>query len=293
VARSLFLELNSLMVKYRFWPDKRKGQHFITSRETVQKLVDSAELTAKDTVLEIGPGSGFLTRELTKTSRVIAVEKDKVLCELMHQELGEKNLQLVCGDYLKEKIPKYNKVVSFPPYFISKKMMLKLFSEKPELCVLVFQSEFAEKLAAMPGFREYSALSVICQYFYETRIIGRVQSKKFFPKPESDSSIVLLKKRKRKTMACDEAGFIAFVREIFRHKNKSVSNALSNSQKFLVKINGEQKGNMRKKTREPVFGKMLSRALVFPKSTNAKLVKKKVSQLSVEELVGLYNSLYT
>lgn len=269
---SLFLELNNLMIKYRFKPDKKKGQHFIISEGVIEKIVRTAELTPKDTVLEIGAGTGFLTKRLQQKCRVIAVEKDEKLCELLEKELSKKNLELRCSDYLKEKIPPYNKTVSFPPYFLSKKIILKLLSEKPELCVLVFQSEFAEKLQAMPGFREYSALSVLAQYYYEIKSIARVHAKRFFPKPKSDSTIVAMKRIERKEKARDEKGFASFAEEIFRHKNKNLSNALMDSKKFLPKRAG-------------------IKADFIGECRSLELANKKVIHLSVGELVSLYNSL--
>jgi len=268
----LFFELNNLMVKYRFRPEKRLGQHFIVNEGVIGKIVEAAELSSKDKVLEIGAGTGFLTRELREKCKVIAVEKDPKLCELLGKELGQKNLELVCGDYLKEKIPAYTKAVCFPPYFISKKIVLKLLSERPELCVLVFQSEFAEKLGANPGFRNYSALSVLAQYHYEIRAIARIHAKRFFPKPKGDSSIVAMRRLERKEKAKSDGGFVGFVEEIFRHKNKNLGNALKNSEKFLPGKTG--------------IGKDF-----LEKARNTQYWEKKLFHMEVEELVSLYNSL--
>ena len=269
---SLFIELNDLMVKYRFRPEKRLGQHFITSEGVIKKIVEAAELSAKDTVLEIGAGTGFLTRELQEKCRAIAVEKDPKLCELLGKELKQENLELVCGDYLKEKIPAYTKAVCFPPYFISKKIVLKLLSERPELCVLVFQSEFAKKLEASPGFKNYSALGVLAQYQYSIKTAARIHAKRFFPKPKGDSCIVVMRRLERKEKAKSGEGFAFFAEELFRHKNKNVSNALADSKKFLPGKTGICKEFMEK-------------------AKNSQCWEKKVFHLEVEELVSLYNSL--
>jgi len=267
---SLFVELNNLMVKYRFKPEKKSGQHFIKSESVLERIVKAAELKPEDIVLEIGPGSGFLTRKLLEKSNVLAIEIDEVLCELLRKEIKEKNFKLICGDYLKEKNLEYNKVVSFPPYFISKKIMQKILREKPDLCALVFQFEFASKLVALPGFRDYSALSVLAQYNYNIELAGRIQAKQFFPKPKSDSAIILMKKKKVNKKARNEEEFSRFIEEIFRHKNKNVANALRNSKKFLNKKE-ENLDEFIKKIKKREFG------------------EKKVVLLDVEELVELFN----
>ena len=268
---SLFTELNELMLKYRFRPEKRLGQHFITDESTIGKIVELAELEKSDKALEIGPGTGFLTCALAEKCSVTAIEKDEKMCDLLADRFGD-SITLIRGDYLKEKIPAYDKCVSFPPYFASKKIVLKLLREKPKLCVLVFQAEFAEKLIAMPGFGEYGALGALAQYGYSIEIAARVSAKKFFPKPKSDSSIVVMRKISSKKAVKNEAGFAHFVEELFRHKNKNVSNALAGSKKFLPKRACLPKN----------FGE---------KALGRKLLEEKVNLLKVEDLVELYNSL--
>lgn len=260
------------MVKYRFRPNKKLGQNFIVNQRIIKKMVNSAELTQKDRVLEIGSGTGFLTRKLLEKSRVIAVEKDEKLCELLEKELPQENLELVCGDYLREKIPEYNKVVSFPPYFISKKTIQKILKEKPSLGVLVFQREFAEKLRAFPGFLNYIDLSVLIQYYYRIDFVARVKAKNFFPKPRSDSQIIKLQKLHRQKKAVNEEGFACFVKQLFRHKNKNLSNALSDSQKFLKNVNLQKN--------------------YIEKAKYLDLGSEKVMLSSVEDLVNVFNSLH-
>ncbi|MCX6802817.1 MAG: 16S rRNA (adenine(1518)-N(6)/adenine(1519)-N(6))-dimethyltransferase RsmA [Candidatus Diapherotrites archaeon] len=268
---SLFLELNNLMVKYQFRPEKRLGQHFIVNEGIIEKIVNAADLKSGDRVLEIGAGTGFLTRKLLEKSKVLAFEKDERLCELLLKELEQENLELHCSDYLTETGLKYDKAVSFPPYFLSKKITMKLLEEKPELCVLVFQREFAEKLQAMPGFEEYSALSVLAQYYYNVEATAHINAKRFFPKPKSDSSLVMMRAIKRRKKAADEQGFACFVDEVFRHKNKNLSNALQDSKEFLSK-------------RASINASVLEK---FKDNESGR----KVFMLDVEEFVELYNSL--
>jgi 16S rRNA (adenine1518-N6/adenine1519-N6)-dimethyltransferase len=230
---SLFKELNSLMVKYAFRPNRKLGQLFIVDSKVVDILVETADLRQEDVVLEIGAGTGFLTRELQKRCSVVAVELDDVLFELLEAELSKKNLVLLHGNFLELQLPSFNKVVSLPPYTISSETMYRLFKLGFERAVLVFQTEFAERLTAKPGFLDYNALSVLTQYFCDVRIVQRVPARAFFPAPRTESVIVELVWKKREKEVCDADAFKRFVKCLFRFQNKNLCNALKNSFEFL------------------------------------------------------------
>ncbi len=222
------------MVKHRFRANRKLSQNFVINEKLIEKIVELADLKASDVVLEIGAGTGFLTRALLKKSKVIAVEKDEGLCTMLGEELSKKNLTLVCGDFLKEKLPKYNKVASLPPYSQSSVIVYKLLENQFELAVLVFQKEFAEKLVAFPGFDEYCALSVLTQYYFDSEIIQTVSPGSFFPKPKSDSAIVVFEKSEEIEKVKDSKKFVFFVKTLFRFRNKNLSNALNKSKQFLL-----------------------------------------------------------
>ncbi len=270
----LFSELTGLMAKYSFSPNRKLGQHFIISEEILQRIIKEAELKKTDSVLEIGSGTGFLTREIQKQCNVKAFEIDENLCELLKQELGEKNLEIECGDFLEAELPKFNKVVSLPPYSISAKIMQRLFDCEFDLGLIVFQREFVQKLVAFPGFEEYNANSVLTQYYYALTIVCKVSKNSFFPKPESDSVLLKLESKKRFGKAKDEKLFQRFVREIFRYGNKNIEKALKLSFPFLKKELG---------TSEKDFLKKIE---------NIKIKEKKVNVLEVEDIVQIFNGLF-
>jgi len=243
----LFNELQNQMIKFRFRANKKFAQHFMVNEKILEKLVELAELKKSDSVLEIGAGTGFLTRELLKHSRVVAVELDEILCRVLEEELPKKNLKLICGDFLKAEIPKFNKVVSLPPYSQSAAIVYKLLERDFELGVIVFQKEFAEKLVAMPGFEEYCALSVLTQFSFEASLVKNVSSGCFFPKPKDESSIVLLKAHSDFDEVKDKALFAFFLKTLFRFKNKNLKNALAKSRQFLLPKLGLEKGAFDKK----------------------------------------------
>jgi len=269
----LFAELNDLIARYRFRPRKKLGQHFIVNEKIIEEIVDLAELKSDDKVLEIGAGTGFLTRELSKHCSVFAVEIDETLCELLRNELRGLNATVICGDFLKIALPEFNKVVSIPPYYISKKIMLKLFKHGFELAVMVFQGEFAEKLVAEPGFPQYSAISVFSQYKANIEIVSPITQSAFFPKPKAISSVVRIRPVERKEKVADEMLFYGFVAELFRYRKKNLENALACAEDFIKRnFNTNYDGTMK-------------RLAKFDLS-------KKVDLTEVVEFIKIFNALY-
>ncbi|MEM2948758.1 MAG: SLC13 family permease, partial [Candidatus Anstonellales archaeon] len=152
-----------------------------------------------DFVLEIGAGTGFLTREIQKKAKVIAFELDKDLFELLSKKLPKKNLSLFNENFLKAKnIPSFNKIVCAPPYHISSDIMHNLLFKKFDKAVLLFQKEFCEKLLSKPGFKDYCSLSVLTQYFCDARIVEHsISPNSFYPKPTAFSALIVLDSKKR------------------------------------------------------------------------------------------------
>ena len=271
---SLFEELNQLMVKYRFRPSKKLAQFFMIDSETIAKLVETAGLKKTDTVLEIGAGTGFLTKELQKQCKTIAVELDDNLFQLLESELPKENLELLHGNFLDLKIPKFTKVVSLPPYTIASAIIYKILEEGFEKAVLVFQFEFVERLAAEPGFFDYNALSVITQYFCNVKVLQKIPAKSFFPSPRSDSVIVVLEWKKRKKNVKHTLVFKKFIQSIFRFSNKNLCNALEKSFQFIssdLKISRKE------------FEKRVS---------ELKCADEKVKLISCEQFVEIFNAIY-
>lgn len=270
----LFTELNNLMIKYSFKPNKKMAQNFIIDKELIDLIVFHADLSPKDVVLEIGPGTGFLTREIQKKCSVVAVELDSTLCELLRNELEKKNLTVIEGDFLSVELPKYNKIVALPPYTISSNTVYKIIEREFDLAVLVFQKEFVGKLVAEPGFMEYGCISVLMQYYCEPKIlIETISSNSFYPKPNSLSSLIKLKYNKRFGEVKNEKEFKLFLKSIFRFKKKNLSNAMLKAFPFFER---ELKINERK----------------FKNKVNKLELKgEKVNLLSVKDFIDLFNNI--
>ena len=188
VVTSVRRELDMLDIH----PLRRFGQHFLIDKRVRDELIDQAEITKSDTVLEVGPGLGFLTAALvSKAGRVIAVEKDRTLAAHLKDKFStHKNLTLIQADVLSTRIPDDTKVVSSPPYNISSGLVLLITSSKFRLASLLLQEEFVRRLAAPSGSREYGRLTVMVGCKAETKFVKKVPRNSFYPKPRVDSALV-------------------------------------------------------------------------------------------------------
>ncbi len=176
-------------------PKKSLGQHFLKCDWVVSALLKAAELKPEDKVLEIGPGTGVLTRALAKhTKEVIAVEKDEKLAEELEKSLKKEkvgNVKIIKGDILKI-LPdvKNFKVVANIPYYLTSRLLRTLLEKgpRPNLIVLTIQKEVAQRITAQPPKMSLLALSV--QTFGRPEIIKIVPASCFWPKPKVDSAII-------------------------------------------------------------------------------------------------------
>ena len=207
---------------------KRLGQNFLVDRGVVQGIVDAAELSPADTVLEIGPGIGTLTQGLAETgARVVAVELDKKLPAVLAETLkGYDNVTIVPGDILKLNISEILglpngsrfKVVANLPYYITTPILMTLLEQRLpiERLVTMVQKEVAVRMTARPGSKDYGALSVAVQYFTVPRMVMDVPPRSFLPAPEVTSAVI----------ACHVQDF-RLVRAAFGQRRKTLLNALT------------------------------------------------------------------
>jgi 16S rRNA (adenine1518-N6/adenine1519-N6)-dimethyltransferase len=221
-------ETRTILRAHGIMPRKRLGQSFLIDDGVLQRMVSYASLSREDTVLEVGAGLGFLTEYLASCAGwVVAVELDLRLMNVLKDRLSScGNVRLMRGDVLKLKVPRFDKVVSTPPYSISSPLLFWLFEKKYNLAVLAFQEEFADRLAAHAGSEDYGRLSVATYYRAEVELLDLIQKDLFWPSPNVDSRIVRLKPRKPPFSVYDEAFFFETVNAIFTQRNKKLRNAI-------------------------------------------------------------------
>ncbi len=200
---------------------KKLGQHFLKSQRILSYIANICEGKA---ALEIGGGDGRLTKKLLKKfEKVFVVELDKKFCEKL-KELGENKLEIICSDFLKIKPFKVDCIVGNIPYYLSSKILFRLLDWDFRKAVLMFQKEFAEKMVAKEGGKNYGRLSVMCSFYFKVKIKKIVKRNFFSPPPKVDSAIVEVIKIREKTP--ENESFEDLVRKLFSRKNKLLKNVV-------------------------------------------------------------------
>ncbi len=236
---------NHILHRFKLRADKKLGQNFLIDADIVRRIVEAAELTEEDTVLEVGPGIGTLTQGLAESkANVVAVELDKRLLPVLDTTLdGYDNVRIVSGDILQVDImetvgqPTF-KVCANLPYYITTPIIFALLEKRlpMERLVAMVQKEVAERMAAKPGGKDYGALSVAIQYYTEPEIAFIVPPSSFIPAPSVDSAVIVCKRRSKPPVeVCDEALFFRVVKAAFSLRRKMLNNSLKN-----MGIKGEQ-----------------------------------------------------
>ena len=225
-----------LLKQYKIFPYKKLGQNFMIDENYLQDMASQAFLNRSDVVLDIGAGFGALTKILSPLChKVIAVEIDHKLAEAYRSEKqGSENVFLIEGNILETDIPTFNKVVSNPPFHISSPILFWLFERKFDLAVMTFQKEFAERLAAAIGSKDYSRLTVETYYRAEVELLETVPKDAFIPPPDVDACIIRLRPRKKPPFNVkNEELFHELIRTLFTQRNKKTRNAAAG---FLLKL---------------------------------------------------------
>jgi len=208
---------------------KKLGQNFLIDEDIARKEIEYCDISNKDVVLEVGPGKGILTKLLIlESKKVIAVEIDKNLYEYLNNLFLNKNILLINDDILKinfKDIPKFNKIVSNLPFQISLPFTIKILEYDFNKAVLIYQKEFAERMIAKSGDKNYSRLSILIYYKSYCKIIENIPNIKFFPTPKIDSSIVELIPRKNPPFHIkNESFFFDLTKILFNQKRKKIKN---------------------------------------------------------------------
>ncbi|MBE6065826.1 16S rRNA (adenine(1518)-N(6)/adenine(1519)-N(6))-dimethyltransferase RsmA [Clostridium cochlearium] len=234
--------------KYNFSFTKSLGQNFLIDDGVIRDIVEGADVEKEDVIVEIGPGSGALTRELLNVAKeVIAIEVDSKLIPILKEELKEyDNLTLINEDILKINLDeivleKENlKLVANLPYYATTPIIAKILKQGlnfKSLTVMI-QKEVGERMSAKPKDKEYGSLSLLVQYYCNINVIRKVSPSSFIPRPKVDSIIIRLDKLQQPRVSVkDEELFFKIIRTAFNMRRKTMWNvikSLSNLDKEII-----------------------------------------------------------
>lgn len=226
------------MEKYDVKFKKKFGQNFLKDINVVKKIVRSAEIGGKSLVIEVGPGGGIMTRELSLVAdNVLAYEIDEELKDEHAKRLGDRdNITILFQDFLESDIVKdvekydYDKLyfVSNVPYYITTPIILKLIESglSFEKIVMMVQKEVGDRFSTKSGNKEYGSITVLLNYFYNIKKEFFVSRKQFVPEPNVDSVIISFSEKNDKLPLNNFKFFEKLVRDSFQYKRKTLRNNL-------------------------------------------------------------------
>lgn len=231
------------MKKFNIRASKKYGQNFLVDEKVLENILYTAKVDKEDCILEIGPGLGTMTRLLCqRANKVVAVEIDRQMINALKINMfGHENFNLINEDIMKLDInallkdnfgERKCKVVANLPYYITSPIIMKLLEEKLNLhsITLMVQKEVAQRIAAIPGGKEYGALSVAVQYYSIPEITDIVPKTAFMPQPGVDSAVIhLLIRNEPPIKVLDEFMFFRVVQASFAQRRKTLLNSLAGS----------------------------------------------------------------
>ncbi len=238
-----------ILQKYHVVFQKKFGQNFLIDEHVLGKIIQAAEITKDDVVLEIGPGIGTMTQYLAEAAgQVVAIEIDRNLLQILDETLsGYDNVTVISGDAMKidlrktltdacgGELPASLKVCANLPYYITTPLIMMLLEgDIPfQNLTLMVQKEVAERMQAGPGTKDYGALSLAVQYYADPYIAAYVPQNCFMPRPNVDSAVIRLTKRPEPPVSVqDEALLFKLIRASFSQRRKTLVNGLTNSREL-------------------------------------------------------------
>jgi 16S rRNA (adenine1518-N6/adenine1519-N6)-dimethyltransferase len=251
-------------------PSQHKGQNFLVNAHILHYQIEQAEVDSSDIILEIGGGVGNLTKCLAnKAKKVYVIELDKRFGNFLKEKFEDfSNIEIIVSDAVKTDFPAFTKCVSNLPYQISSPITFKLLRHSFKKAILMYQKDFAQRIFAQPGSKDYSRLSVMMTLRARSQYLKTVKPSSFYPPPQVQSAIVSLEARKI-TEVEDIEDFSLLITLLFSHKKKIVRSILNN----LLKRREKSK-------------------IILPNGIldSLQFTDRRVFTLSLKELVELYQS---
>ena len=232
-------DLKDMMEKHDLRPSKSLGQNFVVDPNTILKIIRAANIEKGEQILEIGPGLGSLTSQLSATSKVVAIELDRYLIPALEEVLNHfgkrENVEIVQEDAMKIDWQEFFaqrqgvwKMVANLPYNIATPLLVTLLENAPEIQAIyvMVQLEVGERFAASPKSKAYGIPSVKAQYWAETKVLGKVSPNVFLPVPKVDSAILQII-RKSSPPEVNYANFSRLIQTAFQHRRKMIRKSLN------------------------------------------------------------------
>ena len=232
-------DLKNIMEKHDLKPSKSLGQNFVVDPNTILKIIRAANIEKHQQILEIGPGLGSLTAQLSTTSKVVAIELDRYLVPALEEVLnhfGEReNVEIIHQDAMKIDWKEFFshrqgiwKMVANLPYNIATPLIVTLLENAPEIhsIFVMVQLEVGERFAASPKSKAYGIPSVKAQYWAETKVLGKVSPNVFLPIPKVDSAILQII-RKPSPPEVNYTNFSRLIQTAFQHRRKMIRKSLT------------------------------------------------------------------
>lgn len=233
--------IKKILRRHGFTFSKAMGQNFLIDAAVCPRMANSLQADDKTGVLEIGPGIGVLTKELSRVSgKVVAIELDKRLPAVLDETLADcKNVKIICGDVMQLDLKALLetefaqmtsiKVCANLPYYITSQVIMTLLERRlpiDEIVVMV-QKEAAQRLCAAVGTRQSGAVTVAVQYYADAQILFEVGRESFYPSPNVDSAVIRLQVRRTpKVHVQDEQLFFSMIKCAFSQRRKTLQNCL-------------------------------------------------------------------
>ena len=246
-------EIKELLSRHGFRFSKSMGQNFLTAAWVPRDIADSAELDEGTGVLEVGPGIGCLTKQLSlRAGKVLSVELDNALRPILAETLSEcENVEVIFGDVLKQDLPSLVKghfagmrcaVCANLPYNVTSPLLTAFIeAECFETITVMIQREVARRICAAPGTADYGAFGIFVQWHMETELLFDVPPSCFIPQPKVTSSVIRLRRRaEHPAETTDEQFLFKVIRAAFNQRRKTLINAISSQIPGVTKEQAER-----------------------------------------------------
>lgn len=242
---SVLKDTKFIMDKYHITANKNLGQNFLVNDDAVTGIVDAANVSKDDLIIEIGPGLGTLTKELLdRAGKVICIELDKRMIEILNDRFSMyDNFKVLNDDVLKvnlkeliaEEKVKTTKIVANLPYYITTPIIMKLLEERLDIetITVMIQKEVADRLVTKPGTGDTGAITYAIHYYTNPKRVLEVPNTAFIPEPKVNSTVINLEVLKEPKVAVkNEEKLFEIIKTAFMQKRKTLLNALANSNKY-------------------------------------------------------------